>query len=76
MNTYRLENGAKYQAKIVHVPFFAGAGTIKDKLTEGGFVDLYVWKDGGDWYAQGVFSGETDDYELDSHIDAASIVKL
>lgn len=73
---FYIEHGATYDAKIIKVPFFAGAGTIKSKLEEAGFVNVHVWKNSGDWHARGTWTGESGEVELVKHIDPSCIVRV
>lgn len=74
--TFAIESGATYDAHITGVPWPFGEGKIRSKLTEAGFKVLSVWKSGGEWYARATWLGESGTVEIDSHIDASSIVKV
>ena len=76
MSQIYIESGVRYDAKIVHVPFFAGHDTIQGKLVDAGFKDVEVWKDDDGWHAAGTWTGESGNVELDDHIDVTSVRRI
>jgi hypothetical protein len=65
----KLVKGQRYRAEI-DLPWPAGAwsGKAESQLRDAGFTNVRVFKSGGDWYAEGIWTGESMDVDLPSRI--------